>query len=103
MSENNTQPATPAPAVGSIEDLFNKTKLLLEKLVAVEQDPDLISVFSIARAHGYKTTSRFWHDEAAAVAVSLKAYHEATQKDKVIDVAFDKALDEAKQVVEEKK
>jgi hypothetical protein len=32
-------------------------------MVGIEQDPDLQSVFSIARAHGYKVTSRFWHDE----------------------------------------
>ena len=39
--------------------------------------PARLSVFGIARAHGYKATSRFWHDELKALVNTLMAYDQA--------------------------
>jgi hypothetical protein len=58
-------------------ELYSKAKALAQKLIDVEQDPDLLSVFGIARAHGYKATSRFWHDELKALVNTLMAYDQA--------------------------
>lgn len=59
-----------------INELYEASKNLAIKMMAIEQDPDIISVFSIARAHGYKVTSKFWHDELQALGVVLRAIDE---------------------------
>ncbi len=70
------------------DELYNAAKKLAIKMAGIEQDPDIISVFSIARAHGYKTTSRFWHDELKELGAVLTS----------IDQARNKALQEAEKV-----
>ena len=72
--QDNNQPT--APALTPVESLNQAARILCRKLVEIEQDPDLLSVFSIARAHGYKVTSKFWHEEHAALAKAALDYDE---------------------------
>lgn len=54
-------------------ELYEAAKNLALRMQAIEQDPDIVSVFSIARAHGYKTTSQFWQVELQKLATVLLA------------------------------
>lgn len=58
------------------DELYEAAKHLALKMLAIEQDPDIISVFSIARAHGYKVTSKFWYDELQALGDVLRKLDE---------------------------
>jgi len=53
---------------------------LVEALVNVEKDPDLISIFSIANAHGYRSTSKFWHPAKNKLTELLIQYRDDLQK-----------------------
>jgi len=55
---------------------------LAKKLVDSEQDPDLISIFSIARAHGYKQSSKLWSEEVKAALDFINSVEEKAEKDK---------------------
>lgn len=74
MSEQN-QDKTPVTA-SSADSLYDAAKELAIKMINVEQDPDLISVFSIARAHGYKVTSKFWQAELQSLGEVLRKIDE---------------------------
>jgi hypothetical protein len=71
--------STPTPKIAPTpeQNLFDAAKAVVERMLALETDADLVSVMSIARAHGYKPTTRFWHEETAALAKALNAYHES--------------------------
>lgn len=55
----------------SNDKLYEASKNLAIKMINIEQDPDIVSVFSIARAHGYKVTSTFWQAELEALKAVL--------------------------------
>src|SRR6478609_6776438 len=71
--------------------LYESAKNLAVKLMGIEQDPDIISVFSIARAHGYKTTSKFWHDELQALGAVLRQIDE--ERRRAVEQAESKSAD----------
>ena len=96
-----TQPKQPIPApIGTVEDVVAKATDLVKRLVAIEQDADIISIFTIARAHGYKSTSKFWHEENAALANTLAAYDTAQKAPKPEAVVSQKADAKLAEVVE---
>lgn len=74
MSKPTPTPPAEAQKVNAADTLFEASVKLLNRMITVEQDPDLISVFSIARAHGYKTTSKFWQEELMPLKQALDAY-----------------------------
>lgn len=73
MSTENTTKI----AASEVDAAIQSAHKLVTKLIQCEQDPDLLSVFSIARAHGYKVTSQFWHPELNAFVVAYEAYNKA--------------------------
>lgn len=76
MSTENTPPVA-APKCCKLIESAHK---LATKIIQCEQDPDLLSVFSIARAHGYKVTSKFWHDELKGFVEAYEAYQNAKKE-----------------------
>lgn len=62
------------------DSLYEAAKNLAIKMLNIEQDPDIISVFSIARAHGYKVTSKFWHDELQALGAVIRQIDEERRR-----------------------
>lgn len=82
MAKKTNPPATevaPPPAPASAESLFAPAVALVKRMVEIENDPDLKSVFSIARAHGYVTTSRLWYQELNTLGAALQAYSDAKE------------------------
>jgi hypothetical protein len=54
-------------------ELIKLTKALVTKMINIEKEPDLVSVFSIARAHGYIITSNLWHKELKELADMIQS------------------------------
>lgn len=59
----SNEPKQPDLSAADTKEVYASLKTLVIKMLNIETDPDLISVFSIARAHGYKPTSPFWSKE----------------------------------------
>tara|TARA_R110000868_G_scaffold60946_3_gene185535 strand:+ start:1426 stop:1623 length:198 start_codon:yes stop_codon:yes gene_type:complete len=55
------------------DELFKLSKALATKMMNIEKDPDLVSIFSIARAHGYIVTSQLWHKELTDLSEIIKS------------------------------
>ena len=87
MSKNEKE--NPVVGIAGDSGLYKAAKDLALKMLAIEQDPDIISVFSIALAHGYKVTSRFWHDELKALVASLEAADEKAKANLAPVVPFE--------------
>jgi len=88
---NTTQPSLCEAKNAAIAASRN----LALKLVQVEQDADLRSVFSIAIAHGYKPTSKFWQEALKAAGEAFQKLDEAEARKRQEDEAFAKALKDA--------
>ena len=53
-------------------ELLKLSKALVAKMIDIEKDPDLISIFSIARSRGYVISSQLWHKELKEIADLIK-------------------------------
>lgn len=80
---------TPSQVIGVAgEDtvkLIAAARALTLKMISIEQDPDIVSVFSIARAHGYKVTSPLWHPELKAIIPLFEADEAKQKQEKVVE------------------
>lgn len=77
-------PHTDTPKPCATQTMINAAKALGLKMIACEKDPDLVSVFAIAQAHGYKPTSQLWAAELKAFVEAFNAYEaeKAASKEK---------------------
>jgi len=82
---------TPDLTAADTKEVYASLKALVIKMLNIETDPDLISVFSIARAHGYKVTSPFWSKELKESHALLTRLEPQSQAPQVVDnvVPFD--------------
>ena len=82
---------TPDLTAADTKEVYASLRTLVLKMIAVEQDSDLMSVFSIARAHGYKPTSLFWSKELKESDALLARIEHQPQAPQVVDnvVPFD--------------
>lgn len=77
-----------------INKLIDAGRKFASRVIDIEKDPDLISVFSIARAHGYTVTSRFWHGELKEFVDLLNEY-DSKRKNSDDPIAFPVPVDPA--------
>jgi predicted phosphatase len=54
-------------------ELIKLAKALVQQMKNIETNPDIVSVFSIARSRGYIITSPLWHKELNELDDALKA------------------------------
>ena len=62
MAKQDT-PKKECPNKERLLQLIEAGKKLAAKVIEADRSPDMISVFSIARAHGYVVTDKFWSVE----------------------------------------
>lgn len=53
-------------------ELIKLAKALVKQMKDIETNPDIVSVFSIARSRGYIITSPLWHKELNELDAALK-------------------------------
>ena len=87
----SNEPKTPDLTAADTKEVYASLKALVIKMLNIETDPDLISVFSIALAHGYKVTSPFWSKELKESDALLARIEHQPQAPQVVDnvVPFD--------------